>query len=168
MVRIPVWAANSLRGQVNPSAPPSAKPLPRSGWQSQESTDLFCDYAAGDAVAGVAGGIGLQVVGFGVDHDRGAAVAEQRVRAFAEGYVFILQFCVSFALRVYGEVLHVAGVMAFGILQAVLLAVRIEMRAGRFEVGGIALGSLMEMDGVLARSKAMKVKLESDAWAFLP
>lgn len=44
---------------------------------------LLCDYAAGYAVAGVAGGIGLHVVGFGVDDDCGAAVAEERVRAIA-------------------------------------------------------------------------------------
>jgi hypothetical protein len=38
---------------------------------------LLCDYAAGYAVAGISGGIGLHVVGFGVNYDRRAAVAEE-------------------------------------------------------------------------------------------
>ena len=53
--------------------------------------------------------------------------------------------------------------MAFGILQAVLLVVGIEMRAGGFEVGAIALGILMEVDGVFARRKTVEVKLEVGA-----
>ena len=102
------------------------------------------------------------VVGFGVDDDRGAAVAEERVGVVAESYVFVLQFAIGFAFGVDGEVRHVAGVVAFGILQAVLFAVGIEMRAGGFEVGGIALGILMEVDGVLAGRKTVKMKLEAD------
>ena len=34
--------------------------------------ELFRDHAAGYAVSGIARGIGLVVVGFGVDNDRGA------------------------------------------------------------------------------------------------
>ena len=55
--------------------------------------------------------------------------------------------------------------MAFGILQAVLLGFGIEMRAGRFEVGGIALGVLMKVDGVLAGRKIMKAELYADTWS---
>ena len=64
--------------------------------------------------------------------------------------------------------MHVAGVMAFGILQAVLLGFGIEMRAGRFEVGGTALGVLMNVDGVLAGRKIMKAELYADTWSLLP
>jgi len=74
---------------------------------------LFCDHTASDAVAGVAAGIGLHVIGFGVDDEGGAAVAEQRVGAVAEGDVIIFQRCLGFSLSVGGEILHVAGVVAF-------------------------------------------------------
>ena len=121
---------------------------------------LLCDHAAGDAVAGVARGIGLHVVGFGVNDDRGAAVAEQRVGAVAEGDVFIFQRHVCVAFHVDDDVFHVAGVVAFGTLQSVLLAVGIEMRAGRFEIGSVALGVLMEVDAVLAGWKIVQAKLE--------
>jgi len=124
---------------------------------------LLRDYAAGDAVAGVAGGIGLHVVGFGVDDDRGAAVAEEGMRAVAESYVFVLQGRVGFAFHVDGEVQHVAGVVAFGIIESVLLAIGIEMRAGGFEVGRIALRVLVEVDGVLAGRQVVKMKLEGNA-----
>ena len=42
------------------------------------------------------------------------------------------------------------------------------MRAGGFEVGGIALGVLMKVDGVLAGRKIVKVKLETDSGSLLP
>src|SRR5580658_1851734 len=76
--------------------------------------ELLCDFSAGYAVAGVARGIGFVIVGFGVDDDRGAAVAEQRVGAIAEGYVVVLELQIGFAVRVDREILHVTGVMAFG------------------------------------------------------
>src|ERR1700678_4030311 len=117
---------------------------------------LLGNYAAGDAVAGVAGGIGLHVVGFGVDHDRSAAIAEQRVGAVGESYIFILKGGVGFAAGVHGQVEHVAGVMAFGILEAVFLALRIEMRAGGFEVGAVTFCVLMDMDPVVAGREIVK------------
>jgi hypothetical protein len=124
---------------------------------------LFCNHSAGYAVAGVAGGIGFVVVGFGVDDDSGAAVAEQRVRAFAESYVLVLHGCIGIAFCIDGKVPHIAGVVAFGIIESVLLAFRIEMRASGFKVRAIALWVLMKVDGVLARRKIVKVKLEADA-----
>jgi len=73
---------------------------------------LLCDYAAGDAVAGIAGGIGLHVIAFGVDYDRSAAVAEERVRTVAEGYVGVLEGSICLAVGVNGQVQHISGVMA--------------------------------------------------------
>jgi hypothetical protein len=128
---------------------------------------LFCDYAAGYAVAGVAGGIGLHVVGFGVDYEGRAAVAEQRVGAVGEGDVGILERNIGFTGCADGEVLHVSGVMAFGIVEAVFLAVGIEMRAGGFEIRSIAIGILVKVDGVLAWREIVDMNLEVDAWPLL-
>jgi len=123
---------------------------------------LLRDYAAGDAVAGVAGGIGLHVVGFGVDHDRRAAVAKERVGAVTEGYIFVFHGGIGFAFHVDSEVQHVAGVVAFGVLESVLLAFGIEMRARGLEVWPIALWILMKVDGMLARGEIVQVKLEGN------
>ena len=62
----------------------------------------------------------------------------------------------------------IAGVVPFRIFQAVLLVFGIEVRAGRFEVGGLALGVLMKVDGVLTGRQIMKSKLEADAGSLLP
>ena len=97
-----------------------------------------------------------------MDYYGGAAVAEERVGAVAQSYVVVLEFCIGLTIRVDDEVLHVASVVAFGILQAVLLAIGIEMRAGRLEVGGIALGVLVEVDGVLAGREIVQVKLKGN------
>ncbi len=56
----------------------------RSSWFNRYRNDTGLggwggDDAAGDAVAGVAGGVGLHVVGLLVDHDGGAAVGEDAV-----------------------------------------------------------------------------------------
>ena len=123
---------------------------------------LLRNCAAGDAISGSAGGIGRIVVRFRVDDDRSASVAEERVGVGAEGYVFVLDLRIGFALGVDGEVFHVAGVMAFGIVESMLLAFRIEMRTGGFEIRRVAFGILMEMYSVFAGGKTVKMQLEGD------
>ena len=44
---------------------------------SKSSKLFFSDYAAGDAVAGVARGIGLLVISIGVHYECGASVTEE-------------------------------------------------------------------------------------------
>ena len=100
-----------------------------------------------------------------MDDDGGATVAEQRVRAVAEGYVFILKARIGLAVGIDGEVQHVAGVMPVRALETVLFSFRIEMRACRFEIGGVALGVLVEVDSVLAGREIVKFKLETDTRA---
>ena len=129
-------------------------------------TDLLRYDPAGDAVAGASGGIGLHVVSFGVDDDGRASVGEQRMRSITEGHVFVLYTRARFSLRIDGKVQHVAGVVAFRILESVLFAVGIEVRARRLEIGSIALWVLMEMDGVLAERKIVQLQLEGDTGSF--
>jgi hypothetical protein len=140
------------------------RPSPRELWPYQ----LLRDYTAGDAVAGGAGGIGLVVIGFGVDDDGGAAVAEQRVGVVAESHVVVLHLRVGFAFCVDGKILHVSRVVAFRIFESVMLALRIEMSAGGLEVRAIALGSLMKVDSVLAGRQVVKMKLQGDSLSLLP
>ena len=103
-----------------------------------------------------------------MDDDGGAAVAEQRIRAVAEGYIFILQGHLGFASPVDGEVAHVTGVVAFGIFQPVFFRRRIEMRACGLEIRRIALGILMKVDAVLSRRQIVELKLEADGRPLLP
>ncbi len=130
--------------------------------------ELFRDYATGDAIAGVSGGIGFLVVGFGVDDEGCSSVAEDGVRVVAPGDVFVIAFKVGFAVGSDGEIGAVSGVMAFGILEAVLLAIGIEVRSGRLEVGRLALGVLMEMDRVVAGGKVLDADFHADAGSGVP
>lgn len=57
------------------------------------------------------------------------------------------------------EVFQVAGVVAVWILPAVLLAVGIEMWAGRFEVRRITLGILVNVNRMLAGRQSVEVGL---------
>src|SRR5258705_9221365 len=88
------------------------------------------DNAAGDAVAGVSGWIGLLIVGIGVDDERQAAVAEDRMGAVGPGEVFGFGPQAGLAVSADCDIGVVASVVAFRIFQAMLLPVGIEMRSG--------------------------------------
>ena len=75
----------------------------------------------------------------------------------AQVHVFVLYGGRRFAHWVHGEVRHIPGMMSFRVLKPVLLPIRIEMRARRFEVWRIALGILMNMNRVLAGRKALQL-----------
>src|SRR5271170_3696113 len=85
------------------------------------------DDATGDTVAGVAGGVGLHVVGLLVDDDGGASVGDDAVRrggvkrevVDVEGGLAEMAFAYCHVLR------EVARVMAHGVFEAVLLIVGI-------------------------------------------
>lgn len=103
-----------------------------------------------------------------MDDDGGAAVAEQRVRTFAKSYVFVFKAGVRLSFHIDSEVQHVAGVVAFGILQAVFLVLGIEMWPRRLEVRRIALGILMEVNRMLAGRQIMKIQFEANTRSLLP
>ncbi len=72
--------------------------------QSRPSQRLLCNHAAGDAVAGIARGVGLLVVSLGVHHDCGASVAVQGMSVAAERDVFIHSTEMCLAVRANREV----------------------------------------------------------------
>jgi len=59
-------------------------------------------------------------------------------------------------------------VVAFGIIESVLLGCRIEMRARGFKIRTVALGNLMKVDDVLSRRQIVELKLEADGRPLLP
>src|SRR6266404_9933071 len=144
------WTLRLRSGQAREGARPHTSPSPHEPvpTRSMPAQRLLLNYAAGDAVAGVARGVGLLVVGLRVDHKRCSAVAEQRMAVFAERHVFILCFEMRFAIRPHGEVGVVASMVALGILQSMLLAIGIEVGSRGLEVRGIALRVLMKVDGM--------------------
>ena len=127
------------------------------------------DDAAGDAVAGVAGGVGLHVVGLLVDDDGGAAVGDDAVRGGGvEGEVVDLEGGLTDVAFADHDVLgKIAGVVAHGIQGAVLLVLGIEVAAGGLEVGRFAEGLGVDVDGVLADGKIFEVELDGELALFL-
>src|ERR1700756_3675598 len=120
---------------------------------------LFRNHSTSNAVPRVPRGIGLIVVGLRVHHDR-RTVGQQRKRAVLERDIGILQLSLRLAVGSYCEVLHVAGVMSFGIVETMLLALGVEMPPGRLEVGPFAFRSLVEVDGVFSRREIVQLQLE--------
>ena len=128
---------------------------------------LLCDRAASDAISRIAGRIGLHVISFGVNHQCGSAIAEERVAAAVEIHVLIQNCSFGAAVTINSEVVHITGVMTFGVHEAVLLVIRIKVRTNRLEIGRRAGRVLMKVDGVLARRKAMQVKPNRNAGILL-
>jgi len=124
---------------------------------------LFRNHTTGDAVSRVSRRIALQVIGLGVNHQRRPAIAEQRMAVVAERDVLVHDLELGCALSVYGEVVHVASMVAFRILQAMLFTLRIEVRAGGFEIRRIALWFLMKVQRVLSRRQAVEAELHGHA-----
>jgi len=123
------------------------------------------DDAAGDAVAGIACRIGLHVVRLGVNDQRRSTVGKQRVglRTIAEDNRVVLDGGLRGAVGLDRKVRHVAGMVAIRILQPMLLIRGVEVTSGRFEVGQIALGCLMEVDGVFPGGQVPDVELQFDS-----
>jgi hypothetical protein len=143
---------------------------PRDSRQDAGATkvQLLRHDSAGNAIARVSRRVGLHVVLFGMNDQRGSTIAEKRmaIAAISQIDVSVSEFHGGFAVGVDGEVHHVASVMAFGILQAVLFAVWIEVRSGRLEIGTIALGVLMKVDAVRARGQIVQLYIEYHPRAF--
>ena len=116
----------------------------------------------------------LLVVALGADLDPGATPGLVEARhefytvpgAFAQRDVIIHRIRLSLPLRIDGKVLHISRVVAIRIIKAVLLARGIEMPASRLEVGTIALGDRVKMDGMFAGRQIMQNQSQGYARTF--
>src|SRR5262249_3721593 len=69
----------------------------------------------------------------------------------------------GFAVGVHNEIGNVAGMRPLRVVEAMFLAVRIEMRAGGLEVWAFALGGLMNVNAVVAWRQIMHIELGGNA-----
>jgi hypothetical protein len=84
----------------------------------------------------------------------------------AEVHIFAVGLHFGFAVCVDREIRVIAGMMAFRIVEAMLLAIRIEVRSGGFEVGRGATRVLMKVDGMFARGKIFEIEFHSHSSRF--
>ena len=106
---------------------------------------MTCDHAAGDAAAGVAGGLRGVVVGIGVD-DHGVVYDARRSRRDADAGQRELHVRHPAGIGLQGR--HVAG-MVRSRLRAVWLAIGVEVAAGARAVGAGAVALLVDVHAVL-------------------
>src|SRR5208282_2071839 len=86
----------------------------------------------------------------------------------AEIDVFILDLEMRLAVRADREIAVVAGVVAFRIVQSMLLAIGIEVPSRRLEIRGVALRILMKVDGMFAGRKIFEIDFHSDSRGGFP
>ncbi len=121
------------------------------------------DDAAGGAGSGVAGGLGLEIVGADVEDD---GAADDRVFAF-EGDVGVDEFGADVSFGVDFDVSEIAGVAGVGIGGAVVGAVGIKMAAGGGGVGGGAVAVFVDMESAGAGFALDIGQLDVHADAFI-
>ena len=124
---------------------------------------LLFDHAAGNPRARVAGGVGLVVVPHGMNHERRAAVMEQRIGAEAERHVWYGEIDLRFSAGIHVEVRQIAGVSPHRIILAVLLVSGIEMPSRRGERRTFTLTHGVDVQGVRARRQIGKVRVDFHA-----
>ncbi len=73
----------------------------------------------------------------------------------AKGHARIFHGHFRRAIRLDHEILHVAGVRAVGILEAMLLHIGVEMAARGGELRAFALGVLMDVNSMFARRQVL-------------
>jgi len=114
---------------------------------------LLFDDAAGDAIARVARRIGHQVICLRVDHQSGAAIVEERIRAVAERDGLVDERRFRLPVLAHHKIQQVTGVRVgiLGIIDSVVRHGRIEMAAGRGERRSFTLADRVDVDAVLSR-----------------
>ena len=95
-----------------------------------------------------------------MNHQRRSAIAEYGMGVAPGVYVLVRNAGFGRPVGLDGEILHVARVMSFRILEAMLLPIRIEVSPGGFEIGTLTLCVLMDMHGVLAGRKILQVQVD--------
>lgn len=103
-----------------------------------------------------------------MDHESSSTVTEDGMRVVAPGDVLIFALEVGFAVGCDAEIGPVPCVMTFGILEAMLLAIGIEVWSCGFEIGRLALGILMEVDGMLSGRKVLNADFHANTWSGVP
>src|SRR5690349_3247745 len=122
------------------------------------------EHGAGDAGAAVSARVAHIIVGAGVKHERGTVGIEQARHARAGKRHRRFQHTIRF----HFHVAHVAGVRTGGIVEPVLAAEGVPVRAGTREIWRVAAADAVHVDSVEAMRKAGRVDLERDSAARLP
>src|SRR5687767_10105130 len=100
-----------------------------------------------------------------MDNQGCAAVSEERTVIRSHVDVLIGHRRIRGSVFLHHEIIHVAGVRALRILQAVFFRVRIKMFSGSFKRWTFTLTKLVEVDGVGTRRKVFQIQLNSYAFA---
>jgi len=100
--------------------------------KSESEMPLLLDRAAGDAIAGVARGVGHEIVGLGMDDQRRSAVVEERIGAVPEGDAVGEESRPGVAVLAHREIHQIAevGMGILCVVDAVMSARRVEVAAG--------------------------------------
>ncbi len=117
------------------------------------------DYAAGHTSSGIAGGLGLQIVGISVDNH---GAAEDGIRA-VEGDLRIHVIQSGDALGVRLQVAQIADMTLIAGRRGVRVIGGIEMTAGRGEIGSGEITVFVHVEAVRPRSEVANFGPDADA-----
>src|SRR4029077_6702911 len=118
---------------------------------------LFLDDAAGDPSARISGWVGFVIVRGCMNHDRGAAVVEERIRAVAERNAHRMQGCFTCTIGSDFEIQQITNVRTIRIVFAVFLHARVEVASRGGERRPFALADGVNVNSVSARRQFLDI-----------
>jgi len=146
----------------------SRPPVRRPGLQRRRHQSVHRvarDDATGDARTRVAGGLGLVVVGHGVNDQ---ALADDVGRAGTDGHARQVELDVDAALRIGLERRQITGMALGAVMRAMRLGAGIEVPAGAHAVAAAAVAFFMDVKAVLlAGLEALDLGVHHDLLALL-
>jgi hypothetical protein len=126
-------------------------------------TPLVLDYTAGNAIAGVPGGIGFVVIRLFVNHEGGAPIVENGIRPGLYRKIRHDNIHLAFAVGTDVKVQQIAHVKTLRIVEAVLVHGGVEMAAGALKRRAFTLANIVNVNGVRARRQIHEVHFDADA-----
>ena len=127
------------------------RPGAKLGANFQLNDPLLLDDSAGDAIAGIPGGVRREIIGFSVDHKRCTAVMKERIGPVAECDASDRESRIAFSLVRHDQVLQVAEVRmrVLRVMDPVVGTGRVEVATGGSKCRPFAFADIVDVNAVL-------------------
>ena len=127
------------------------RPGAKLGANFQLNDPLLLDDSAGDAIAGIPGGVGRVIIGLCVDHKRCTAVMEERIGPVAECDASDRESRIALSFIIHGQILQITEMWmrVLRVMDPVVGTGRVEVATGGSKCRPFAFADIVDVNAVL-------------------
>jgi hypothetical protein len=127
------------------------RPDAKLGANFQLNDPLLLDDSAGDAVAGIPGGVGHEVIAFSVDDKRRPAIMKERIGPVAECDASDRESRIALSFIIHGQILQITEMWmrVLCVMDAVVGTGRVEVAAGGSKRRPFAFADIVDVNAML-------------------